>query len=72
MICVLEIFRIFIINNHSVYKSMPSAVGNFLKNQDQLGSGISLNYRGESGFGTILGGCLSLSLSLFIASFMML
>ena len=51
---------------------MPSAVGNFLKNQDQLGSGISLNYRGESGFGTILGGCLSLSLSLFIASFMML
>ena len=34
--------------------------------------GISLNYRGDSGFGTILGGCLSLSLSLFIFTFMTL
>jgi len=37
-----------------------------------MGSGISLNYRGDSGFGTILGGCLSLTLSLFVAAFMSL
>ena len=49
---------------------MPSGIGNFIKGQDQLGSGISLNYRGESTYGTILGGCLSLLLSLFIAAFM--
>ena len=48
---------------------MIKGVVNFLKGQDQMGSGISLNYRGDSGYGTILGGCLSLSLSLFIAAF---
>ena len=48
---------------------MPSLIGGFLKGQDQLGSGISLNYRGDSGYGTILGGTLSLILSLFVAAF---
>ena len=49
---------------------MPGAFINFFKDQDQLGSSISLNYRGSSGFGTILGGCLSLALSIFVAGFM--
>ena len=34
-----------------------------------MGSGISLNYRGDSSYGTILGGCLSLILSLITVIF---
>jgi len=41
----------------------------FFKNNDQLGSGVSLNYRGESGFGTILGGLLSLIVTVFFTMF---
>ena len=34
-----------------------------------MGSGVSLNYRGTPQFGTILGGCLSLLVSIFFALF---
>ena len=42
----------------------------FFKNQDQVGSGVNLNYRGTPKYGTILGGCLSLSASIFLAIFL--
>ena len=48
---------------------MPNVLVSFFKGQDQLGSTINLNYRGGPGFGTILGGCLSLLLSTFVAGF---
>ena len=34
-----------------------------------MGSGVSLNYKGSSGFGTILGGCLSVIVTLFFTIF---
>ena len=43
----------------------------FFKNQDQLGSEVKLSYRGTQKFGTILGGCLSLSVFLFLAAFVL-
>ena len=51
---------------------MPNKIFNFLRGQDQLGSGVSLNYKGSSGFGTILGGALSLFTSLFFLAFIIL
>ena len=48
---------------------MPNKCTSFFKNNDQLGSGVSLNYRGDSGFGTILGGTLSLIATLFFTMF---
>jgi len=51
---------------------MPNPISNFLKGQDQLGSGVSFNYRGSSGFGTILGGTLSLITTLFFSTFIFL
>ena len=42
----------------------------FFKNQDQLGSGANLNYRGTPKYGTILGGCLSLSACISLAIFL--
>ena len=48
---------------------MPKRCNSFFKNNDQLGSGVSLNYRGESGFGTILGGLLSLIVTVFFTMF---
>jgi len=44
----------------------------FLKGQDQLGAGVSLNFKGSSQFGTILGGCLSLLTSIFFAFFVII
>ena len=44
----------------------------FLKNRDQLGSGVSLNYRGTPQFGTLLGGCISLLVSIFFALFVII
>ena len=41
----------------------------FLKGQDGLGSGVTLNYRGSAQFGTMLGGCVSLIAGMFFASF---
>lgn len=49
---------------------MPGSIGNFLKQNDQLGSVVTLNHKGSGGFGTILGGTLSLLLSLFVAAFL--
>ena len=37
-----------------------------------MGSGVSLNYQGTPQFGTILGGCLSLFVSIFFALFVCL
>ena len=47
-------------------------VRDFLKTQDQLGKGVSLNYRGSPKFGTITGGFFSLIVRLFITSFVIL
>ena len=49
---------------------MPSVVGNFLRDQDQLGSKVNFNYKGKAGFGTMLGGALSFLLSLFVVLFL--
>lgn len=48
---------------------MPNCLQDFLKGQDQFGSGVSLNYRGGSGYGTITGGILSCITSLFFLAF---
>ena len=48
---------------------MPNAIFNFLKDQDQLGAGVSLNYRSNASFGTILGGVLSVITTLFFTAF---
>ena len=42
---------------------------NLLRGQDQLGSGVSLNYKGSSQFGTITSGCLSVCTTIFFAIF---
>ena len=34
-----------------------------------MGLGVSLNYQGSAGFGTVLGGCCSLLVSMFIGVF---
>ena len=41
---------------------------NFCRNQDQLGSGVSLNYKGKGQYGTILGGCLSFCTTIFFTA----
>ena len=48
---------------------MGEKLTTFFKNQDRLGSAVNLNYRGTPKYGTILGGCLSLSASIFLATF---
>ena len=37
-----------------------------------MGAKVSLNYRGTPEYGTIIGGCLSLSVSIFLAVFLIL
>jgi len=37
-----------------------------------MGSKVSLNYRGTPDYGTIIGGCLSLSILIFLALFLIL
>ena len=49
---------------------MTNCCNTFFKENDQLGSGININYRGSSGFGTIPGGVLSLLATLFFTFFM--
>ena len=39
----------------------------FLKASDQFGSAISLSHRGNVTYGTILGGCISLLVTIFFA-----
>ena len=41
----------------------------FLKGKDELGAGVAINHKGEAGFGTVLGGVLSFTLSLFMFVF---
>ena len=48
---------------------MPNAIAGFFKQNDQLSSGVSFNYRGEEGFGTILGGACSLLISISFFAF---
>ena len=48
---------------------MANSIANFFKGQDQLGSAVSINHKGSSGYGTILGGILSLFFSVFLAIF---
>ena len=48
---------------------MGEKLTTFFKNQDRLGSAVNLNYRGTPKYSTILGGCLSLSASIFLATF---
>ena len=44
-------------------------LSNYFKDQDQLGSSVSINFKGKSGFGTMLGGIISLIVTLFVALF---
>ena len=50
---------------------MPNAYAGFFKGQDQLGSSVSLNYRGNASFGTVLGGICSLLATLFFSAFIL-
>ena len=47
---------------------MPTTT-NFFRRQDKLGSGVKINYKGNAGYGTILGGIFSLLVSLFFTVF---
>ena len=44
----------------------------FFKNLDSVGSRVSLNYRGTPDYGTIIGGCLSLTVSIFLVLFLII
>mmetsp|Transcript_32533 Transcript_32533/g.40315 ORF Transcript_32533/g.40315 Transcript_32533/m.40315 type:complete len:145 (+) Transcript_32533:3-437(+) len=44
---------------------MPNRCTKFLRGQDALGSNVMLNYKGEGGYGTILGGCMSIIVNTF-------
>ena len=48
---------------------MPNACAGFFKKQDSLGSGVSLNYRGTSAYGTVYGGVCSLIATIFMTIF---
>ena len=43
---------------------MPNTCTKFLRGQDQLGSSVVFNYKQAGSYGTILGGCLSLTIYL--------
>ena len=43
----------------------------FLKDNDQMGSQVQFNFRGGAGFGTIIGGILSLLISFFFSIFIL-
>ena len=51
---------------------MPHPCKDFLKGQDQLGQGVNLNYKGNSNFGTIIGGICSLAATVFFFLFTMI
>ena len=48
------------------------SVKSFLKSQDQLGSPVYLNYKRQTTFGTIMGGCISVCTNIFFAIFILL
>ena len=48
---------------------MSNSIASFFKRKDQLSSNVNLNYKGESKFGTICGGCVSLLTSCFFTVF---
>ena len=48
---------------------MSAPISGFFKGLDHIGSGVTLNYKGRSGFGTILGGCLTILTWLFFLTF---
>ena len=48
---------------------MTGPISGFFKGLDRIGSGVTLNYNGSSGFGTIFGGCLSIMTWLFFLTF---
>ena len=41
----------------------------FLQGQDQLGQNVEFSYKKNAGYGTVLGGCCSLILTIFFAIF---
>ena len=43
----------------------------FLREQDELGSSVYLHYKGMSGYGTALGGCMSLFINTFAMIFIL-
>ena len=45
---------------------MPSGFANFILNQDRLGQGFSLNYRGNKTHRTWLGSVLSIATSVLV------
>ena len=47
-------------------------VSSWFSKYDQFGSFAKFNYRGESGYGTGLGGCCSLLLSGFVVVFVII
>ena len=47
---------------------MPS-LATWLSEQDQLGSRVEIGYKGKVGYGTVCGGFISLTLTLFTFSF---
>ena len=53
-------------------QAMPSnKCSEFFKQQDQLGSTVNFNYKGDTGFGTPIGGFFSLLATTFFTMFMM-
>ena len=48
---------------------MPNSCFNFLKGQDAFGSGVSINHKGESGYGTVAGGGMSLCTNFCVVAF---
>lgn len=45
------------------------SIVNFFRQQDQLGSSVTLHYKQQREFGTVLGGCCSVLVNLFFALF---
>ena len=51
--------------------SMAKKCVSFLRGQDELGSSVYLHYKGMSGYGTALGGCMSLIVNTFAMIFIL-
>ena len=47
-------------------------VGAFFKRNDELSSTVNLHYKGETTFGTVLGGCVSVCVNFFFLVFILL
>ena len=48
---------------------MPNKCQKFLSSKDELGSGVHLHHKGSDGYGTAVGGCMSLLVNTFSAIF---